>query len=73
MTQRTITDAAGRAWTCTSAEGDGAEHLGRDVSISCVTESVDGPVNVIVGWQWEGMTENGLGRKISAAALPPKH
>ena len=70
MAERIIKDANGRTWTCTSAEaaGDGATSQGRDVVLSCATPSVDEPVSVKVGWQWESMAENGLARMISQAS-----
>ena len=70
MAERIIKDASGRTWTCTSAEtaDDGAMSQGRDVVLSCATPSVDEPVSVKVGWQWESMAENGLARMISQAS-----
>jgi hypothetical protein len=75
MTQRTVTDAAGRTWTCTAQEpaaGSNSEHQGRDVVLLCETESVDGTVELTVGWQWEQMAPNGLARLISQASPVPR-
>ena len=75
MADRTVTDTAGRAWTCTS-EPAGAEGAagaqGRDVRLSCVTSSVAAPLHLTVGWQWEKMAENGLARLISQASPAPR-
>ena len=73
MANRTVTDDAGRAWTCTSTatEGGGGP-TGRDLSLSCVTTSVSAPLHLIVGWQWETMSDNGLARMISQASPAPK-
>lgn len=74
MAERIIKDASGRTWTCTAAEtaGDGTMSQGRDVMLSCATPSVDEPVSVKVGWQWESMSENGLARMISQASPASK-
>ena len=75
MADRTVTDSAGRTWTCATeaAENDGAEGpQGRDVVLACVTPSVDEPVRVTVGWQWERMAAPGLARLISQASPPPR-
>ena len=75
MADRTVTDAAGREWTCASAPaGDGAApaRQGKDVDITCVTPSVSKPVQLTVGWQWEGMSANGLARIISLASPVPR-
>ena len=75
MSNRTVTDAAGRTWTCTteSTTAEGAEGAqGRDVALSCVTESVSEPVRLTVGWQWEKMAEPGLARLISQKSPAPK-
>ena len=54
MTSRTVTDSAGRTWTCSTdaapASSDSA--LGRDVVLSCATASFAVPVQLTVGWQW---------------------
>lgn len=75
MTDRTVTDQAGREWTCTAATvgapGD-ATAQGRDVVLSCATPSVSEPVSVTVGWQWERMSENGLARLISQTSPVPR-
>lgn len=73
MTNRTVTDSAGREWTCAVASGSDTEHQGRDVVLSCATASVPKPVSVTVGWQWESMANNGLARIISLASPVPKH
>ena len=75
MSARTITDSAGRTWTCvreeTDAAGaDGAQ--GRDVVLVCQTPSVDEPVRITVGWQWERMAEGGLARLINQASPAPR-
>lgn len=76
MADRTITDSAGRTWTCTSdapsAEAD-ASPLGRDVVLACVTESVMGPVRITVGWQWQNMAASGLARLLNQTSPAPKH
>jgi hypothetical protein len=76
MAERIVTDAAGRKWTCSPQhnKGDDAQvaGTGRDVTLSCTTDSVDGPVAVTVGWQWESMSDNGLARLISQASPPPR-
>jgi hypothetical protein len=41
---------------------------GRDVVLSCATPSVDEPVSLKVGWNWESMAENGLARMVSQAS-----
>ena len=76
MSERIVTDSNGRQWTCTAApaaEGTADSTQGRDVVLSCATPSVDGPVSVKVGWQWETMAENGLARIVSQASPAPKH
>ena len=74
MANRTVTDSAGRTWTCAAAKGvEGiATQQGKDVIISCATESVSSPVNVTVGWQWEAMAANGLARIVSQASPVPR-
>ena len=74
MTQRTVKDAAGRIWNCTSDTdvANATEHMGRDVAISCTTPTVDEPVRLTVGWQWLGMSDNGLGRLITTQSPAPK-
>lgn len=78
MAERTVTDSAGRTWTCTSEsnaseglEGTGAAR-GQDVVLSCATPSVDAPVQLTVGWQWESMAAPGLARLLSQASPPPR-
>ena len=78
MTQRNVTDASGRKWQCESAiipvvEGVAGRPVGQDVMLSCTTASVDKAVAVSVGWQWEKMSDNGLGRMITLASPLPKH
>ena len=72
MVTRTVTDAEGRTWVCTTAgngtSGDNPAAKGKDVKISCTTESVADPVIVTVSWQWEKTSENGLARMIAQAA-----
>jgi len=75
MTERTITDQAGRTWTCTArAAGadDATTQQGRDVVLTCVSPSVPEPVDITVGWQWESMSENGLARLVSQASPVPR-
>ena len=73
MADRTVTDMAGRTWTCASAADTGGElRRGRDVIISCTTPSVKAPVNVTVGWQWEKMAPAGLARLISLSSPVPR-
>jgi hypothetical protein len=75
MAGRTVTDSAGRTWTCatedTGAEGTGTPQ-GRDVVLACVTPSVVDPVRITVGWQWESMAAPGLARLISQASPVPR-
>ena len=77
MTQRNVTDVAGRKWQCESAaipvvDGVSDRPIGRNVMLSCTTATVDQPVAVSVGWQWERMSDNGLSRMISLASPLPK-
>ena len=75
MADRTVTDSAGRTWTCAPAHlADGAPEpgLGRDVVLACSTDSVAEPVRVTVGWQWEAMAANGLARVVSQASPVPR-
>jgi hypothetical protein len=75
MADRTVTDSAGRTWTCageaTAGEGT-VQQQGRDVVIACVTPSVIDPVRITVGWQWESMAAPGLARLISQASPAPR-
>lgn len=71
MANRTVTDSAGREWTCELAS-DAGSHEGRDVVLSCVSPAVSEPVSVTVGWQWESMATNGLARIIAQASPVPK-
>lgn len=71
MAERTITDDSGRTWLCAAqpgAPGEQAAREGIDVRLSCTTSSVDEPVLITVGWNWEQMSENGLARMVSQAA-----
>lgn len=75
MAGRTVTDSAGRAWTCvptttTSAHDSGP--MGKDVVLTCSTPSVAEPARVTVGWQWETMSDNGLARIITLASPVPR-
>ena len=74
MADRTVTDSAGRIWTCTAPESteDETGKQGKDVVLSCETVSVAGPVRVTVGWQWRSMADNGLARMISRTSPPPR-
>jgi hypothetical protein len=75
MSNRTVTDSAGRVWTCTSqlVEVVGVDAAqGQDVILDCVTPSVDEPVRVTVGWQWEKMAPAGLARMISLQSPAPR-
>jgi hypothetical protein len=74
MADRTITDSAGRTWTCAPAPiADGAAaRQGQDVVLTCATPSVAEPVEVTVGWQWESMSPNGLARLISQVSPVPR-
>ena len=75
MASRTVTDSAGRSWTCTSKspaiEGSDAAQ-GRDVILSCETPSVAAPVQLTVGWQWERMAEPGLARLLTQSSPAPR-
>ena len=69
MITRTVKDAEGRTWTCTTnAKGGDAATKGKDIQLTCTTESIATPVLVTVGWSWEKTSENGLARMIVAAA-----
>ena len=75
MSSRSITDAAGRVWACrqdNNAHYTEKQEMGRDVSILCTTATVTVPLRITVGWQWQTMAENGLGRIISEASPAPK-
>jgi hypothetical protein len=67
MAERTIVDTAGRSWTCTSVDAEGAAQ-GQDIKLTCTCAEIAEPVQVSVGWQWEKMSENGLARIISQAS-----
>jgi hypothetical protein len=64
---RTITDAEGRVWTCIPG-GAGTQRKGQDIVLTCTTPSITEPVTLTVGWQWEQMAARGLARLITAAA-----
>ena len=64
---RTVTDAEGRVWTCVPG-GAASEREGQDVVLTCTSPSVTEPITITVGWQWERMAPKGLARLISAAA-----
>ena len=69
MVTRTVKDAEGRTWTCTTnGSGGDSAAKGKDVQLTCTTESIAHPVLVTVGWSWEKTSENGLARMIVAAA-----
>lgn len=75
MAIRTVTDSTGRTWTCTSEPAPAGPSIapeGQDVVLSCVTPSVDAPVRLTVGWQWERMAEPGLGRLLTQSSPPPR-
>jgi hypothetical protein len=61
-----VKDAEDRVWTCVPA-ANSIEARGRDVVLQCTTPTVDKPVMVTVGWQWEKMNEKGLARMIVQA------
>jgi hypothetical protein len=73
MMNRTVTDEDDRMWVCTPEESGHAAgtEQGRDVVLSCTTESVTKPVRVTVGWQWAKMASKGLARMIALAAPLP--
>jgi hypothetical protein len=75
MATRTVTDSAGRTWTCATespaTEASGSP-MGRDVLLSCATASVEAPVALTVGWQWETMAASGLARLLSQASPAPR-
>ena len=68
MVTRTVKDAEGRIWTCTTNRNGESAATGKDVQLTCTTESIAHPVLVTVGWSWEKTSENGLARMIVAAA-----
>lgn len=72
MATRTVTDSAGRAWSCSSELGANDNTQGRDVSVDCSTAAVVDPVRITVGWQWEKMADAGLARLISTASPAPR-
>jgi hypothetical protein len=72
MTRRTVTDSAGRTWTCATEGKTGESAEGRDVVLSCATASVGAPIALTVGWQWESMAASGLARLITQASPAPR-
>ena len=74
MKDRTVTDSAGRTWTCAAASDAGSvgAREGQDVVLSCATPSVAAPISLTVGWRWETMSENGLARLISQKSPVPR-
>jgi hypothetical protein len=75
MASRTVTDSAGRTWTCATdptAIEPSESTQGRDVVLSCATASVADPVQLTVGWQWANMAESGLARLLSQASPAPR-
>ena len=72
MANRTVTDVTGREWTCIPALAAAAGEVGKDVVLTCSTASVGEPVSLTVGWQWESMSANGLGRMLSLASPAPR-
>lgn len=76
MANRTVTDSAGRTWTCATvssdAEGTASHQQGRDVVLSCATPSISEPVRITVGWHWEAMAENGFARLLTDASPAPR-
>ena len=75
MAGRTVTDSSGRTWTCVAEATDSpneAGPMGKDVVLSCSTPSVAESARVIVGWQWERMSDNGLARIINLASPVPR-
>ncbi len=75
MASRTVTDSAGRTWTCANdptAIEPSESTQGRDVVLSCSTASVADAVQLTVGWQWESMSAPGLARLLSQASPVPR-
>jgi hypothetical protein len=75
MAGRTVTDSAGRTWTCVPAmvaSSDETGPMGKDVALTCSTPSVVEPARVTVGWQWQTMSDNGLARIVSLASPVPR-
>ena len=74
MKDRTVTDSAGRTWTCAAAGDAGGvgPRGGQDGVLSCATPSVAAPISLTVGWRWETMSENGLARLISQKSPVPR-
>jgi hypothetical protein len=74
MANRTVTDSAGRTWTCSATAGaqKGDSQMGRDVVLSCSTPSLTAPIDVTVGWQWEKMAPAGLARMINSVSPVPR-
>ena len=72
MADRTITDTAGRTWTCAAPEIAGEQRQGQDIVLTCATPTVKSPIEITVGWRWENMSENGLARLISQKSPVPR-
>lgn len=72
MADRTVTDSAGRTWTCAAPASSVSARQGQDIVITCATPTVKAPVEVTVGWRWEEMSENGLARLISQKSPVPR-
>ncbi len=75
MAGRTVTDSAGRTWTCVLEAEDSpneAGPMGKDVILNCSTPGLDEPARVTVGWKWEAMSAAGLARIISLASPVPR-
>ena len=70
MSSRTVTDVAGRTWTCANEQIDHrGSQLGQDVPIVCTSRSANQVVRITVGWQWMRMKSEGLAELISSALL----
>ena len=72
MADRTVTDTAGRTWTCVAPATTDAAREGQDIVLECTTPSVASPIEITVGWRWESMSENGLARLISQKSPVPR-
>ena len=69
MVTRTVKDAEGRTWTCTTnAKRRRCRHEGEGRAAQLHHRVDRAPVLVTVGWSWEKTSENGLARMIVAAA-----
>lgn len=72
MADRTVTDSAGRTWTCATPVTSESVRQGQDIVITCATPTVTSPIEITVGWRWEDMSENGLARLISQKSPVPR-